>query len=407
MQKFSLSHARRLALGVLASVCLIAGVNPPAARADDVPAEAVVADIPFLNVPGSPRIHFDLAAPGDRPLPVMLDTGFRYALGSKSAIQKIGGKPLEGNLRGVERNTALGVPLMIQTSEIRGQDAANHPWIRIGGAPLRPYIVELDFEKRRIRFIDREKYPLASIPEGPQRATLPIRHLLFRPFIMIEVNDREIYVSIDTTVTLPLSIGPRTLVEAAIHPKTLPILKEEGRQRTNTRRQRTNTRLFETDKVRLGPFEFGVLPIFVSPPGVWDELGASGQALGLDLLANFKVRLDLEGNEIWLERTRTTPVGFGGISYAYTRKSGLFLGPIGHQWLVLGVLPGSPAEQSGFRPDDRLEREGTPFNDLRRLQQAVRNQEPVLIERKVGEKTLKLIAPIETPTSQPPAHGAN
>lgn len=400
MQRFSLSPTRRLALGVLASVCLIVGVNPPAARADDVPAAAVVADLPFLNVPGSPRIHFDLAAPGDRPLPVMLDTGFMYALGSKLAIDKIGGKPLDGKLRGVERDTALGVPLAIQESEIRGQDAANHPWIRFGGTPLQLYIVELDFEKRRIRFIDREKYPLSSIPEGPQRATLPIRHLGLRPFMMIHVNGREVFVAIDTTVTLPLSIGPRNLAKAAVHPKTLPILKEKGTQRSNTR-------LFETDQVRIGPFEFGVLPIFVSAQGVQDGLGISSPALGLDLLVNFKVRLDLEGKEIWLERTRTTPVGLGGIPYAYTRKSGLFLGPIGHQWLVLGVLPGSPAEQSGLQPGDRLEREGTPFTDLRRLQQAVQNQEAVRIERKVGEKILKLIAPTETATSPIPPQGAN
>jgi hypothetical protein len=388
---------------MLATVSLVAGLigfNARPALADDVPAEAVVADIPFMNVPGSPRIHFDLAAPGDRPLPVMLDTGFKYALGSATAISKIGGKPLEAPLRGIERNTALGVPLVIQTSEIRGADAANHEWIRFGGYPLRPYIVELDFEKRRIRFIDREKYPLASIPEGPQRAIVPIRHMGFRPFAMIHVNDRETFVSIDTTVTLPLSIGPRNLAKAAVHPKTLPILKEKGTRRSNTR-------LFETDKVRIGPFEFGVLPVFVSPPGVWDELGASGAAMGLDLLENFKVRFDLEGREMWLERTRTTPVGFGGVSYAYTRKSGLFLGPIGHQWLVLGVLPGSPAEKSGFQPGDRLEREGSPFSDLRRVQQAVQNQEPVLIERMVDEKLRKLIAPTDTAVSPLPDQAAN
>jgi hypothetical protein len=203
---------------------------------------------------------------------------------------------------------------------------------------------------------------------------------------MIEINGRETFMAIDTTVTLPITMGVRALAKAAVHPKTLPVLRSRGNQRSNTR-------LFETDKVRLGPFEFGVVPVFVSPPGIEDELGQSGSAIGLDLLAQFKVRIDMIAREMWLERTRTPPLTFGGVSYAYTRKSGLFLGPIGPRWLVLGVLPGSPAERSGFLPGDRLEREGGEFADPRVVQEAVRNQQPLEVERRDGEELQRLTLP--------------
>jgi len=378
-------RAAGFGLFVLALFCDLASAAP--GNPDDVPVDAVIADLPFLSVPGSPRIHLDLAAPGDPPLPVMLDTGFVRTLASDAALRRIG--ETSSSVPYIRRNTAFGTPITITRSGIRNPDSRKHDWIRFGGEPLLNFILEIDFEKQRVRFLDRSKFSIASSEASPDRAILPIMHLAYRPFTEIEVNGRKVTVAIDTTVTLPVTISTRTLAKAAVHPKTLPVLRARGNQ-TST------TRLFETDQVRVGPFDFGVLPAVIAPQGQVDAMGPSGPAIGLDMLMNFKMRLDLKGRELWLERTRTAPVGFGGVDYAHTRRSGLFLGPLGKQWVVLGVLPGSPAEKSGFLPADRIDRTEGGFRDSRQLQEAVRNQTPLTIQRRVGEQILELIAPTQT-----------
>ncbi|MEE3330934.1 MAG: hypothetical protein VX246_08700 [Myxococcota bacterium] len=378
-------RAAGVGLLVLALFCNVA--SAASNSSDDVPADAVVADLPFLSVPGSPRIHLDLAAPGDPPLPVILDTGFARTLASDAALRKIG--ETSSSVPYIRRNTALGTSIKITRSGIRNPDSRKHDWVRFGGEPLLNFILEIDFEKRRVRFLDRSKFSIASSAPSPDRTVLPIMQMAYRPFTEIEVNDRKVTVAIDTTVTLPVTIGARTLAKAAVHPKTLPVLRARGTQISTTR-------LFETDRVRIGPFDFGVLPVFIAPQGQVDAMGPSGPAIGLDMLMNFKVRLDLKGGELWLERTRTAPVGFGGVDYAHTRSSGLFLGPLGDQWVVLGVLPESPADKSGFLPADRIDRTDSEFRDSRRLQEAVRTQTPLTIQRRVGEQILELIAPTQT-----------
>ena len=364
---------RFTAAGLLAAALVLAG----GAHADDVPAEAVVADLPFLAVPGSPRIHLDLAAAGQAPFPVVLDTGFAYPLAAPPALRRLGPTRPDSQARAVIRGSVLG-DVRVRKSEIFTPEAQEHSWVHFGGEELRPYIVDIDFEKRRVRFIDRTRFALPDVTkspaEGATSAVFELADMASRPYMEIEVNGRKTLVAVDTSVTLPVSIGPRSLAQAAVHPKTLPILRPRGPAGATTR-------LFETDTVRVGPFAFGVVPVYIAAQGPFDALGPNNQAIGLDLLSQFRVRLDITGRKLWLERRARTPIGFYGNDYAHTRQSGLFLGPLNDDWLVLGVLPGSPAERAGILPDDRIGRDANGFVDPSDAQRAVRTHRPVRVKR--------------------------
>ena len=72
-------------------------------------------------------------------------------------------------------------------------------------------------------------------------------------------------------------------------------------------------RLFETDQIRLGTLDPGVLPVLVSKRGHRHAQGHGSPVLGLDLLSQFKVRIDIDRGRLWLKHASPGPVSFAGI----------------------------------------------------------------------------------------------
>ena len=68
----------------------------------------------------------------------------------------------------------------------------------LGGNFLAEYVVELDFEKRRVRLLDPKRYSVPREPEAPDEATLPLLRVANRPAVEIEVAGVRFPVMLDT-----------------------------------------------------------------------------------------------------------------------------------------------------------------------------------------------------------------
>ena len=385
MPSGSLDSLRRLALQ-LALVCLGLSLSATAAP---LPEGAVLADLPMLSIDGSPYLHFDLAAPGDPPLPVLLDTGVGASFAGKQVLETFERVQQPDGTVSYSRDTVLGRPLLVQPGEPSTSEQAER--VRLGGETLRGYVVELDFEARRVRFLDPDKVELPEQPEAADETSLPLQVFVNRPFAVVDLNDHPIRVGVDTSAPVPLWVSPRDLVLAAISPRTLPVLRPKSPPDSALR-------LFETDQIRLGSLDPGVFPVLVSKRGFRDALGHNGPVLGLDLLSQFKVRIDLDRKRLWLKQASLGPVSFAGIPYALTRKSGAFLTRFGDHFEVDGVLPDSPAQQLGLQPGDTIEIEQSGLSKRSQQLNAIRKLAPLLVSRPVDTtgETVEVLLP-QTP----------
>ncbi len=361
-----------------------------------LPEGAVLADLPMLAVTGSPRVHFDLAAVGDPPLPVVLDTGFGPSVAGTSGLRSFGGKPVPGDQKTFQRNTVLGRPLSVVLTNRKAEQAHAYPFVRLGGKFLRDFVVELDFTARRVRFLDPAKIELPETTSGPEVAVFDLLVGNSRPFIDVDVNGHPVRLALDTSATVPIWLRTRDLVKSAVSPKTLPVLRGRGKRQSTLR-------VFETDLVRLGSLDLGVFPVIVSQDSQSDEFGGNGHVLGIDVLSQFRVRLDIARSRLWLRRERSQPVRFAGLPYSRTRNSGAYVALLGSGFEVFGVLPDSPAEAIGLQPGDRID-QGAGFTTLRELLGTIQQQAPLLIQRPAaapGTFTEVLLPePIQTPPSE-------
>ncbi|MCL6742052.1 aspartyl protease family protein [Sphingomonas sp. RB56-2] len=97
--------------------------------------------------------------------------------------------------------------------------------------------------------------------------------------------------------------------------------------------------------VEIGGFTFDNVPADLGgkPNGPY-----AGKAnVGIQMLKQFKLTMDLGHDRIWLERGKR-PVEF------FKDRSGLFTLLEGDHFNVLHVSPGSPADRAGFKKGDRL-----------------------------------------------------
>jgi hypothetical protein len=372
-----LISARPLLLGALltALAALPSAADPPVELSSDAPPEsAVLADLPMLEVPGSPLIHLDLAAPGDPPLRVILDTGSHHSVAGRRGLQEFGGEKRPGDREIYHRRTATGGVLTVAPVPDRAPQVQADPFVRLGLTFLRGYVLELDFSARRVRFLDPDRVVLPEATEAPDEAVIQLGP---RPAMDVDVNGHPVNMLIDTTLPVPLWLKTRDLVKSAISPKTLPILRVRGERQATVR-------LFETDLVKLGPLDAGVFPVIVSQDPHRDAFGQNGHAVGIDLLSRFRVRLDIARSRMWLKRAGDAPVRFAGLPYSRTSSSGAYLTPFGSWYELFGVLPDSPAATLGLQPGDRIDPEQIGVSQMVEVLEMIRQQSPLLVHRPGG-----------------------
>jgi len=280
---------RRAAFGLLALAA--AG----AAAGQEPPPEAVLADLPFLEAAPN-QIKVDLAPEGSRALPLLLDTGALQSFATAGGARDIG-IMLRRNKQGAyRRETRLGRALDLHvdtrrgdTGQARGGDYA------LAGAPfLARYVLEIDFPRQRVRFLDPGRY---QVPESdPGAVVLPLRPGTPQPIVEIEVG----------SVRLPavLATGaPGTLILPggwAAEPAAGVAIDAEQTAKLELPPGTAPMQAARAARIRFAGFEERDVPLLVAPQGAWGQGPRSEALLGVDFLKRFVLRIDYPRRRLWI-----------------------------------------------------------------------------------------------------------
>lgn len=273
----------------------LALVAAGAAPAEEPPADALLADLPFLDA-GPNQILIDLASEGRRPLPLFLDTGALHSFATAGGARDLGITLRRSKQTPYRRETRLGRDLELNvdtrrsdTGQARGGDYA-----LVGASFLARYVVEIDFPRRRVRFFDPERF---AVPESdPGAVVLPMRSGTPQPIVEIEVGAVRVPAILATgapgTLILPggwaedpgarVAIDAEETAKLELPPGTGPM-------------QAARAAL-----VRLGGFEESDVPMLVAPQGVWSQGPRSEALLGVDFLKRFVLRIDSPRRRLWI-----------------------------------------------------------------------------------------------------------
>lgn len=287
---------RRAALGLL--LLAVAG----AAAAQEPAPEAVLAELPFLDALPN-QIKIDLAPAGGRALPLLLDTGALQSFATVGGARDLGIVVRRNKQSAYRRETRLGHALELHVDTRRGDtgQARGGDYALVGAPFLVRYVVEIDFPRRRVRFLDPERY---QVPESePGAAVLPMRPGTPQAVVEIEVGAVRLPAVIATgapgTLILPggwageaaarVTLDPEQTAKIELPPGTGPM-------------QAARAAL-----VRLGGFEEPDVPLLVAPQGVWGQGARSEALLGVDFVKRFVLRIDYPRRRLWIRDPLPAP----------------------------------------------------------------------------------------------------
>lgn len=294
-----------LGLVLLLAAPLVASRLATAEDTSEVPAGAIVADLPFEPGAEEHRVIVDLAPDGSRPLRLMLDTGASISIMTPGAARDAGVSVRRTKMDPYRRETRLGRDLLFRV-DVRSSDTGSKTgWEYgvLGSDFLAGYVVELDFDGERVRFLDPEKYRVPE--EGTAGAfVLPLELAGTRPVVKASLNGHETALLVDTG-------APWTLVLSG------PVAERTGVEILSDSAFTGRTALGPMDLVRgrverlaLGSCEIGAVAALVAPRGWYNQLAGNDSVLGLALLERFLVRLDYPRRRLWL-RPRSQGEGSG------------------------------------------------------------------------------------------------
>jgi len=294
----------------LAALILTAGL---AARAGELPGDAVLADLPFLDHPEPHRVVVDLAPEGNaRALRFMVDTGATHNVATPRAAKELGIRVRRHKRDPYRRATVLGRDVQVHV-DVRSSDTASRTgweYALLGGDFLGRYVLELDFRGRRLRFLDPDRFEVPESVDAPGEAVLPLRVRMNRPGVELHLNGEPFVVLIDTGAPPPLIVSGEVAEAAGLPANGLPGFESHGVLGP----MRGELRLL--DELRVGPFAFPAVPTVVQPHG-WYNMGMPGDSvIGYELLAQFsRVRIDYPRRRLWLERDPEARLTFGGRTF--------------------------------------------------------------------------------------------
>lgn len=287
-----------LALAASAAAAEEPAGAPPEALSD-VPVEAVLAELPFLESEERNRIYVDLAPEGSRrPLRMLLDTGANVSVMTPRVARAMGVRVRRVKRDPYRRATRLGRDLLFWVDTRSSDTGSRTGWEYglLGGDFLARYVLELDFARRRVRFLDRDVYRVPESVDAEGEAVLPMKVVSHRPAIAFEVNGQPLEMLLDTGAPMALMLSGELARAAGV--ESAPV---EGFAMAGVMGD-VESEVGRAGRVTIGPFAFEDVPVAVAPRG-WFNLGYPGDSmLGYDLLAQFLVRLDYTGRRLWLRR---------------------------------------------------------------------------------------------------------
>jgi len=334
-----------------AALALLGVLATGPAWGQEPPAEAVLADLPFLASEEPNRVYIDLAPEGSaRGLRVMLDTGAAESVFSPRAAREMGVHVKKTKSSLYRRKTRLGPDLLfwVDTSSSDQGTLTGWEYGLLGGGFLEQYVVEIDFPARRVRFLDPKRYAVPETVDAPGEAVIPMKNIGKRPAVELELNGVRVLMLLDTGAPFPLILSGPVAEGAGVESR------EEPGIGTGTVLGPVSVRLGKADRLAVGPLVLEGVPLLVAPRGVYN-LGVPGDSLvGYDVLAEFTVRLDYARERMWLRHAPDARRTFLGADWAAYEAGGALLLPHLGAFHVQLVDEGSPAAERGLRRGDQI-----------------------------------------------------
>lgn len=358
------------------SLAVIARGETPA---PEVPPEAILADLPFLDWPEANRVVVNLAPEGSRSFHLILDTGASDSVLTPRYAKELGVSIRRARDRPYERDTVLGRPLQFWVDVESSDSASRTGWEYglLGGTFLAEYVLELDFAHRRVRFIDPDRFEVPKEVSDPKQAIIPLRVVGNRLITEVRLEGKPVEVMVDTGAPITMLLSGKSAKRAGFDRPHLADMRAGGVLGT------TESHLVEAETLAIGPFSFGPAPLELAPRGFYNQGSSSDSLLGYEVLCHFTVRIDYRRKRMWLRREDDAPLAWLGVPWATTRRVGM-LAVVGDGGIsVVGVLPDSPAAKLGLRAGDEIEFHGDRPREkaLEQALGAIERGEPIRIVR--------------------------
>lgn len=314
-----------------------------------VPEEAVVGVVPFERQGETNRVYVNLAPEGNRPFVWLLDTGAQGNVMTPLAARAAGVSVRRTKSTPYVRNTRLGrsVRFWVDTRSSDTGSKTGWEYGLLGGEFLEEYVVEIDFPRRVVRFLDPKRYEVPKTVSAEGESVVPMRVRGKRPFVDVEIGGRSTQVLLDTGMPDNLVLSGKAAGRLGIDWKSLP---DFGRYGSTV--GPVEVRLHETDVFRFAGFSFRTMPVVVAPRGWYNIGGNTDSAMGFDVLRQFVVRFDYPRQRLWLKRTGDGRGTYLGVDYALTRRVGVYMKSTVDGYVVIGIAPDSVAARIGLRPGD-------------------------------------------------------
>lgn len=291
-------------LAALFSLCFLLTV-PATSHASEIPPDAVLAELPFEHPEEAGRIYVNLAPEGRAPFIMLLDTGANtsvitpgLAREMRISVRRLKNSPYR-------RKTSLGRDVQFWIADEISDMGSRTGWEYglLGGDFLDDYVVEIDFERRKVRFLDPEKYEVPETTTEPDSAIIPLKHSGTRFTVPVEIEGKELWVLFDTGAPMALTVSGKALRKIGL--EDVPL---EDAGNVGTTLGTIDIKSYEAESVRFGDVEFGPARVLVAPRGAYNIAGSNDSILGYEAMEYFLMRIDYKRKRILLKlRTDLVP----------------------------------------------------------------------------------------------------
>jgi hypothetical protein len=339
-------------LALSLSLCVqLAASGALAAAAPEPPPEAVLAELPFLEANEPNRVLVDLAPEGAKPFRLLLDTGASASVLTPLMAKELGVSVRRHKQSEYRRSTRLGRDLQFWIDTTSSDTGSRTGWEYglLGGEFLDDYVVEIDFPKRMVRFLDPKKYRVPEQVAAEDERVLRVDVVGSRIAAPVEIGGKEVQVLFDTGVPDTLVLSGKAARQVGIDVGALPEFGTGG-----TTVGPMEQRFYEAASFRFAGFDYAPLPVIVAPKGFYNLAMGNDSALGYDVLRPFVIRIDYAAERIWLKRTGDPRVTFFGSDYAASKRIGAYLGLHRDALWVYQVAPDGVAAKYGLRAGDAI-----------------------------------------------------
>jgi hypothetical protein len=340
----------RLALSV--SLCLqLAASGGLAAPAPEPPLEAVLAELPFLASDEVNRVIVDLAPQGAAPFRLMLDTGASATILTPGMAKQLGVSVRRNKQSQYRRSTRLGRDVLFWIDTQSSDTGSKTGWEYglLGGDFLDDYVLEVDFPRGKVRFLDPKKYRVPEQVDEADERVLKVKIVGTRIAVPVEIDGKELEVALDTGAPDTLILSGKAARKVGIDVDSLAPFGTGG-----TVIGPMEQRFYEAASFRFAGFDYAPLPVIVAPKGWYNMAMGNDSVVGYDVLRPFVLRIDYAGRRIWLKRTGDPRVTFFGSDYAASKRIGAYLAQQRDAIYVYRVAPDGIAAKYGLRDGDAI-----------------------------------------------------